>query len=205
MAEQRILPGMLVRGQWQFRAGEVWNWIDANLEGLSVRRQKDRHPEVRADTLISQILTEDVVEVGLNAKTKNSLLRELVRLAERGDPSLDAPALVEALQEREIQGSTAIQFGVAVPHPGKPFYAEGPVLAAARTIQGIAFGERGGGLSDLFFLICCPTQVDHLLYLGRLCRLLVNVDLRVLLRQAQDAAEFVQAVRSAELVLCQEE
>ena len=205
MAEQRILPGMFVRKEWQFRAGDVWNWIDANMRGLPARREKDRHPEVRTGTLISAILSETVVEVNLAAKTKTSVLRELVALAERGEPALDAPALTEALLERETQGSTALQYGVAVPHPGKPFYAEGPVLAAARTVQGIPFGERSGGMTDLFFLVCCPKQVDHLLYLGRLCRLLVNADLRMLLRKAEDATAFVQALQSAEITLCEED
>lgn len=203
MAEQRILPAMRVRGEWQFRAGEVWNWIDANIQGLPARREKDRHPEVRTALQISEALAESVVEVNLAAKTKTSVIRELVKIAERGHPTLDAPALVQVLLERETQGSTALQHGVAVPHPARPFYSEGPILAAARTLHGIAFGERGGGMTDLFFLVCCPKQVDHLLYLGRLCRLLVDEKLRIQLRAAEDSAAFVAALRSAEAVLCE--
>jgi len=205
MAEQRILPALLVRGEWRFRAGEVWNWIDANLAGLPARRQKDRHPEVSGCMLVSPVLDEVAVELNLAAKTKASVLRELVQLAERGAPTLDGPALVQALSEREAQGSTALQYGVAVPHPGRPLYGDGPVLAAARTINGIAFGERGGGLTDLFFLVCCPEQKDHLLFLGRLCRLLIDAHLREALRAAETAAAFVEAIRAAEAAICQGE
>lgn len=203
MAEQGILPAIRIRGEWQFRAGEVWNWIDSNLEGLPARREKDRHPEETSGLLISPILSETVVAVDLVAKTKASVLRELVALAERGHPSIDAPALAQALFDREAQCPTALQDGVAVPHPARPFYSEGSVIAAARTAQPIAFGERGGGLTDLFFLICCPQQVDHLLYLGRLCRLLVEPRLRASLRETKTAREFVQCINTAEHRLCE--
>lgn len=205
MAEQRILPATRVRGEWQFRAGEVWNWIEANMEGLPTRREKDRHPEVISGMLIAPALLEPAIEINLVAKTKASVLRELVQLAERAEPSLDTAALTEALLERETQGSTALQDGVAVPHPARPFYSPGPVLAAARTSQGIVFGERRGGLTDLFFLVCCPNQVDHLLYLGRLCRLLVDAKLRALLRETEDPADFLDAIHRAELAVCRQE
>jgi len=198
MAERGILPGSRVRGVWRFRAGEIWNWIEANLESLPARREKDKHPEAPAGLLITPALKECAVAVGLVAKTKSSVLRALVDLAEHADPTLDGPALVEALQEREAQGSTALQDGVAVPHPSRPFYSEGPVLAAARTSQGVVFGERRGGLTDLFFLICSPDQVSHLLLLGRLCRLMLDPKLQQALRAAPTPATFVDAIREAE-------
>lgn len=202
MAEQRILPGMLVKGIWQFRTGEVWNWIEANLASLPQRRRKDKHPHPTGDLLISAALKPGAVGIDIPAKTKTSTLRELVALAEAVEPNLDASALIEALTEREAQGSTALQDGVALPHPARQFYTEGPLLVAARTVQPIPFGERGGGLTDLYFLVCCPQQVDHLLYLGRLCRLLIEKTLQTELREAGDSDEFLAAIRAAEESLC---
>lgn len=202
MAEQRILPGVQVKGLWQFRTGEVWNWIEANLASLPQRRRKDKHPHPTGDLLICAALKPSAVGIDIPAKTKTSILRELVALAHIAEPNLDAPALIEALTEREAQGSTALQDGVAIPHAARQFYTEGPLLAAARTVRPIPFGERGGGLSDLFFLVCCPQQVDHLLYLGRLCRLLIEKQLQTRLREAGDADEFLVAIRAAEESLC---
>ena len=203
MAEHRILPGTKIRGQWQFRTGDIWNWIEENMHALPARRLKDRHPETTGGLLITTELREIAVTVDLVAKTKSSVLRKLAKLAEAIDPFIDAQILAEKLIERESQGTTALQDGVAVPHSPCPLYSEGTILAAARTSQGIVFGERGGGLTDLFFLVCCPDQADHLLHLGRLCRLLIDRKLQEQLRQAADAAEFVEAIRCAEEELCQ--
>ncbi|HKQ50040.1 MAG TPA: PTS sugar transporter subunit IIA [Phycisphaerae bacterium] len=202
MAEQRVLPGKLVKGNWQFRTGEVWNWIEENLASLPQRRRKDKHPHPTGDVLICAALQPAAVGIDIPAKTKTSVLRELVALTQAVEPNLDAPALIEAVTEREAQGPTALQDGVAIPHPARQFYTEGPLLAAARTVQPIPFGERGGGLSDLFFLVCCPQPVDHLLYLGRLCRLLIEKKLQAELREAGDADEFLAAIRTAEESLC---
>lgn len=204
MAEQRILPAEQVRGQWQFRAGEIWNWIEENLENLPERRRKDKHPEPPASLLVSPILKDAAVSVDVLAKTRASILRELAHLAEQADSSIDERLLLASLQDRESQGSTALQDGVAIPHPSKPIYAEGPVIAIARTAQGIIFGQRDGGLTDLFFMICCPTQTDHLLFLGRLCRMLIDPRLQAALRDAPDRNSFISAITKAERELCKD-
>jgi mannitol/fructose-specific phosphotransferase system IIA component (Ntr-type) len=203
MAEQRVLAGVKVRGVWQFRAGEVWNWVEENLHALPKHRRRDRHPETPGHMLVTGAMKEHGVAVDLVAKTKASVLRELAELAAAVDPYVDAGVLVEDLIERERQGSTALQDGVAIPHPARPCYSEGPIVVAARTCQGIVFGERRGGLTDLLFLVCCPEQADHLLYLGRLCRLLIDKNLQASLRSVESAAEFLDALHAAESALCQ--
>jgi PTS system nitrogen regulatory IIA component len=202
MAEKGILPAAKTRRGWQFRAGEVWDWVEENLQGLPARRARDAHPPAVGDLLIAPVLRCEAVAVDLPARTRASLLRELARLAGRIDPAMDTGALAAALLEREERGTTALQDGVAVPHPGRPLHGEGPVLAAARTSGGIAFGEGGGGLTDLFFLVWCPGQREHLLYLGRLCRLLIDRRLQAALREAADAPAFVDALCKAERRLC---
>ncbi|MBI5765557.1 MAG: PTS sugar transporter subunit IIA [Planctomycetes bacterium] len=202
LADDKILPGRRVRGEWEFRAGEIWNWIEANLQSLPERRERDRHPTPPSTLLITPTIKLAAIKVDLHAKTKSSVLRELAGLASTADQSLDESSLIAALTAREAAGSTALQDGVAIPHPASPQYSEGPVVAAARTSEGVIFGERGGGLTDLFFLICCPRQVDHLLYLGRLCRLLIDRQLQITLRDASNEDAFADAIIAAESRLC---
>jgi len=202
MAEEEILPARKVKGEWHFRPGEISNWVDQNLHSLADRRAKDRHPAHHDDLLLEPALKPLGIAVNVLAKTKASVIRELVSLAERVDPAIDAAALTELVLEREKTGSTALQDGVAVPHPARPIYCEAPVIAALRTAQPIVFGQRDGGLTDLFFLICCPNHVEHLLFLGRLCRLLIDRHVQDDLRAASDAVTFHDVVIKAERKLC---
>ncbi|MBK8268205.1 MAG: PTS sugar transporter subunit IIA [Planctomycetes bacterium] len=202
LADSGILPAKMVGDEWQFRSGEILNWIAKNLHALPERRRKDRDPAVSSDLLIAPSLLEAGVAIDLPAKTKSSLLRELAGLAAEVDHCIDPTALTEALVEREESSSTALQDGVAVPHPVRTIYSEGPALAAARTSSPIPFGQRDGGLSDLFFLVCCPEPKAHLLYLGRLCRLLIEKPLQEELRRVETAEAFVAAIVKAEADLC---
>ena len=47
-----------------------------------------------------------------------------------------------------------------------------PFMCVARLGSGIAFGSPYGDLTDLFFLICCHTDRQHLQTLARLVRML---------------------------------
>lgn len=202
LVEARILPATKVGNVWRFRTGEVWNWIEENIHTLTERRARDRHPELASQLLISASLKEHGVVVDLDARTKASVLREMAQLAENVDPYIDAAALFEGLEAREQEDSTALQDGVAVPHPARSQFSEGPIVVAARTLSGIFFGERGGGKTDLFFVVCCPDTKEHLLYFGRLCRLLIDPALQTQLRDAEDSADFIASIESAERRVC---
>lgn len=204
MADEKILPAMKVRGHWEFRAAEIRNWIDQNLHALPARRAKDRHPEEQADLLLDTALKVEAIRIDDPARTKASVLRELAALAAQVDPAIDASDLNAALMEREEQGSTALGGGMAVPHPARTVYLEAPLLAVLRTTQPIPFGERGGGMSDLFFLVCCPNHTEHLLFLGRLSRLLLDSALLKKLREAHDPQALHDAIIGAEKKLCEE-
>jgi PTS system nitrogen regulatory IIA component len=202
MADENILPGIKVRGHWEFRAAEIRDWIDQNLHVLPTRRAKDRHPEVPGDLLLDAAIKAEGIRVDGAAKTRASVLRELAELAAAVDTHIDASALATALSQREEQGSTALGGGVAVPHPSRPVYLESPLIAILRTSRPIPFGERGGGMTDLFFLVCCPDHTGHLLHLGRLCKLLVDGKLLTRIREAPDSQALRNLIVQAEETLC---
>jgi PTS system nitrogen regulatory IIA component len=77
------------------------------------------------------------------------------------------------------------------------------VIAAGRVGHGVPFGDPDGGLTDLFFLLCCTSYRQHLLYLGRLSRLLTDPALLERLRSANSAEEFAEAMWRAEEELCE--
>ena len=71
-------------------------------------------------------------------------------------------------------------------------------MAYGRTASGIPFGAPGGGLTDIFFLVCCRDDRTHLKVLARLSRLLLRPGFTDTLRSAETPSETWQVIASAE-------
>src|SRR5262249_60732347 len=91
-------------------------------------------------------------------------------------------------------------WGVAHPHPPVPRVTAlgASVAACGRTPQGIPFGAERGGLTDLFFLVCCTDDRTHLRVLARLTRLLMRPGFLDALRAAETAGEAYELFVAAE-------
>jgi mannitol/fructose-specific phosphotransferase system IIA component (Ntr-type) len=128
-----------------------------------------------------------------------------VTIADRSGQIIDTRGLFMAVVDREKQQSTALAGGIAIPHCSQigKYVGEDPIIAAGRTDHGIPFGDPAGCLTDLFFLLCCTSYRQHLLYLGRLSRLLSESSLLDELRHVGTGEEFAQALWSAEARLCE--
>jgi PTS system nitrogen regulatory IIA component len=206
LADRGRLPGMKVGGQWRFASAEIQYWLetqlsdytDAQLTALEVgasRGGDDSQP------LLATLLSEAAVAVPLAAGTKSSLTRELVTLAEQTWQVYDPEAMLAAIKQREDMGSTALDSGVALPHPRRPLAetVQGEAFVAyARTSRGIPFGAPGGGLTDIFFLVCCRDQPTHIRVLTRLARLLLRPGFVEQLRGADTIHDTYQTIIQAE-------
>jgi PTS system nitrogen regulatory IIA component len=72
------------------------------------------------------------------------------------------------------------------------------LVAYARTSSGIPFGAPLGGLTDVFFLVCCRDDRTHLRVLARLTRLFLRPDFLDDLRAAETPAESWEKITAAE-------
>lgn len=206
MANRGHLPGQKIGGQWRFASSEINHWLEQQLatyseEELSVL---DRHVGRRgqiAEPLVSSLLSEATIAVPLAARTRSSVLRELVILAEQSWQVYDPQALLHAITQREEMGSTALHSGVAVPHPHRPVsdrvQGEG-LLAYGRVAGGIPFGAPDGTLTEIFILVSCCDVATHLQVLARLSRLILRPGLLDALRAADTVQETYQLFRQAE-------
>jgi len=203
LAQSGDLPGRKVEGAWRFRSAEVADWAGRHLGFLRGRDLK-RRPAPGAELLVHLALDEETVAVPLAATTRRSILSQLVELADRSGRITDARGLLDAVVEREKQQSTALPGGIAIPHCSQvgTYVQERPILAAGRADHGIPFGDPAGRLTDLFFLLCCTSYRQHLLYLGRLSRLLSDAAVLDKLRAVDTARKFVGALCEAEEALC---
>ena len=115
-----------------------------------------------------EIIRPEFIEPALTAKTKASVLRQMVALAEKTGRVCDPRALLEGLEAREELCSTGIPGGLALLHTRnpEPYLFETAFLALGRTIQQIPFGAPDGQPTNLFFLIGMPGRRHAPAYAG---------------------------------------
>jgi PTS system nitrogen regulatory IIA component len=204
LASRGHLPGHKVGGQWRFARAEINHWLETQLSDLNetqltaIERGSTRNYD--QEPLVAALLSEATMAVPLAASTRDSVLRELVNLAENTWQVYDPAALVEAIRQREEMGSTALDSGVAIPHTRRPLAGAlgEAVMAYGRTASGIPFGAPSGGLTDIFFLVCCRDDRTHLQVLARLSRLLLRPGLVDQLRTAETPGRTWETLSTAE-------
>jgi len=177
MADRGELPGHKVGGEWRFNRAQITEWLQVKMHTFDEERLISLEQTMGAesgDLVVTSLIGWEGVDVSLPARTRASVLRELVKLAERTGQLFDAKGLLEALEQREALCSTALMYGVAIPHPRQPMpYASAePLICVGRLSKGIGFGSPYHDLSRLFFLICCHDDRHHLRVLARLMRIL---------------------------------
>jgi PTS system nitrogen regulatory IIA component len=210
LASRGHLPGQKVAGKWRFARAEINHWLETQLPDFTEQElsalERGRTEDTDQDLLISTLLTESTITVPLPASTRASVLRELVRTAEQSWQVYNAEAIHEAIRQREELSSTALESGVAIPHPRRPLPAAlgEAILAYGRTASGIPFGGPRGTLTDIFFLVCCRDDRTHLQLLARLSRLLLRPGFVDELRAAQTPPETRELILATEEALLSE-
>ena len=210
MAQRGEIPCHKVGNQYRFNRAAITDWLQRNLATMSSANLAEvdagitaHRQTLKGEAIIIPLLRPEAVDANLAARTKNSTLRDLVALAQKTGLVYDSQTLLEALIQREELGSTAMPDGIAIPHPRQPLpYAIAePILAMARTTQGIVFGGPDGRLTNLFFLIASPDDHHHVHILARLCRILQDEALVSQLSEAKTGERMIDLMRHQELVV----
>lgn len=202
MAEKGLLPGQMIRGEWRFHRAEMLDWLQREMHGLSevdLRNLERAMRDGTDDAIFQTRLSPLGVDMNLPARSRPSVLRELVKLAERTGLVYDSGGLIEALEAREEIYPTALPGGLALPHPRAPlpWATAEPLVCLARVPSGVPFGAPDGRLTDLFVLICAHEERQHLLTLARLS-LMFQSDLAERLRETDDSHEALEIVLQRE-------
>lgn len=142
------------------------------------------------------ILDREGVIPALQGRDKRAIVEELATAAATRTNGAVAPDVLAArLLERENDRSTAIGFGVAVPHGKAPLLRM--VAVFGRSPDGVEFGAMDRTPCRLFFALAVPeTQPGcHLPALARIARLLKSEPFRQRLLTATDADGIWDAIR----------
>ncbi len=101
------------------------------------------------------LLDEGLVVLGLEARDRDGVLREMALKLEARYKAVAGDGLWEKLLKREEMGTTAIGQGVAIPHC-RTKKLKSPVLLLGLTREGIAFESVDGKPAHVFFLLVSP-------------------------------------------------
>jgi len=213
LAGRGKLPGRKVAGQWRFSRAEIHHWLERQIglsdemelvevEGLLERASPVDHEK---DISIAELLPRQTVAVPLEARTRSSVVRSMVKLAAGTGWLWDPDKMIQAVLSREQMHPTALDNGVALLHPRRPMASilGQAFLALGRTVTGIPFGGSNGALTDVYFLICSIDDRSHLRVLARLSRLITSPGFLDAIRQASDAAAICQLIVETEADLSQ--
>src|SRR5882672_149406 len=136
---------------------------------------------------ITDLVAPEAVLPALKVNSKKQALQELAARA-ASLTGQNERAIFEVLLQREKLGTTAVGYGVAIPH-GKLAKLANVFGLFARLERPVDFEALDGQPVDLVFLLLAPegAGADHLKALARVARLLRDPEVAHKLRNSHDA------------------
>jgi len=148
---------------------------------------------------LCDLIDESVVKVGLESLDKEEVFEELIDLLARAERITDRAGALEAIRQREAQGTTGIGQGVAIPH-GK--HASITTLTAALGISanGIEFDAIDGDPAHVVFLLLASVNDPgpHVRALAEIARLIQIPGFYRKLTEAETAADALDILDAEE-------
>ncbi len=127
---------------------------------------------------------------------KEQAMGELTRALAETQAGLDPEKVLVKLRERESQGSTFLNEGIALPH-ARIDGLEAPLVALGLCQGGVVDAQAAGSI-EVVFLLLSPQEQNrsHLQLLATAARLMQNRGLRKQLANARDAEEAYAILRA---------
>lgn len=110
--------------------------------------------------MINQLINADLIQLDLQANSKQAVFEELINILHAQGRISDKAAFLKDIQAREELGNTGFEDGVAIPH-AKSAAVTQPAVAIGVIREGIDYGAEDGLPSKLFFMIASPDGGDN--------------------------------------------
>jgi len=148
---------------------------------------------------ISDILTADLVWPGLEGKTKEEIIDQIIERIAASPKVLDREKVRKAILDREKIMSTGVGNGFAIPH-GKTDAVSDIVAAFAVTAEPIDYQSLDEKPVRLVFLLVGKDNLvgPHIKLLSRISRLMSKEEFRRRLLEPHTAAEIIELFKQEE-------
>ena len=139
---------------------------------------------------LADLVQEKTMQVPLQATDRKGVINELVDLLTKEDCISNPETIKQTVWERELQRTTGIGEGLAIPH-GRCDKLQHMVMAMGRPAHPIDFLSPDKRPVELVILLVSPTKntTDHIQALGRISRLMVNQSFREAAYSTQNTEE----------------
>ncbi|PKR77698.1 PTS fructose transporter subunit IIA [Halalkalibacillus sediminis] len=145
---------------------------------------------------LAELLKQEHVLLGLPSETKEDTINKMVEKMQETGVVTEPETFKEAVNAREVEGSTGIGYAVAIPHGKSTGVAEAS-LAFARLANEVDWQSLDGNPVSYVFLIAIPEEQagkEHLQILSQLSRKLMHEEFRAKLAEAEDSKELIAAL-----------
>lgn len=148
---------------------------------------------------ITDLLSKESILLNIDVKDKDACLVKLVDLMDASGKISDKKSYLNAVHEREKEGTTGVGNGIAIPH-GRCSGVKEPGLAAITINGGVEYNALDSKPVDLAFLIAAPEGSGsmHLEILSKLATMLMDENFVADLKKAKTVEEFLKVIDDAE-------
>ncbi len=148
---------------------------------------------------ITDLISKNGVLLDCTANSKDDVLELVADLMCKNGKLLEKEGYLKALNNRELESSTGIGSGIAIPH-GRCKEVKEAGLVAMRLSKGVNYASIDNQDVDLVFGIAAAENTGdmHLEILSRLSKMLMNPSFVDALKNAKTAEEFLNVIDEAE-------
>jgi excisionase family DNA binding protein len=200
LAHQGAIPTVKIGSQWRFRKNLIDAWLECQMDSAALNRLSEINS---GDLTVSSLLRPEGIRTDLGARRKDAILEELADLMASVHALKDKEKFLREILNRERLCTTAIQKGVAVPHPRRngSQFVKSTALVFGISKEGVDFGSLDEGLTHLFFMLCAPEDALHLKIMAKINNVLGSADVREELVAAMSASDVIAIMKREEGVI----
>ncbi|WP_104128331.1 fructose-specific PTS transporter subunit EIIC [Cryobacterium sp. Y57] len=168
---------------------------DVDAPGPVVRESVSA-PIPPAKKTVLDYIDERTIVLDAAETDRDAMIRALTGLMHTTGRVTDEALVIQAALTRETHGTTGIGDGIAIPH-AKSNGVTAPVLAFARSKDGIDWNSADGSTATLIFMIAVPEAAagtEHLKVLAQLSRALMKPAFRAAITSATTPADVLEAL-----------
>lgn len=193
------LPCEAIEDRYRFNRTELLEWATLRKLTVSPSVFQNINGNRVGQRSLAGALERGGIVYGVPAADKSAAIEAIVDGLPLPD-DCDRELLLQLFRAREALGSTALDGGIAIPHPRRPIVlgVDWPLARLVFLADPVDFQAADGTPVDTLIAIIAPTVHEHLQLLARLGAVLKSPRVRQALRERAPASELLERINAAE-------